>query len=73
MDKSGADNRSNQMNQNNSAYWASRDNSSRPSDWKGNIIPCIYTYNILHSVFLQIATILDQTTVRLKQTIGLHN
>lgn len=49
MDRSAANNHSNQMNPNNSAYWSSRDNSSRPSDWSGNyheyfIIICTTEY-----------------------------
>lgn len=37
MDKSAADNRSNQMNPNHGSYWSSRDNSSRPSDFGSNL------------------------------------
>ena len=33
-DKSDADNHSNQLNDNNDAYWQSRDYDSRPDDWQ---------------------------------------
>jgi hypothetical protein len=32
--KSGRDNRSNQLNPNNDAYWQSRDDDGKPDDWE---------------------------------------